>query len=282
MKRIISVILILIGFITDGFSVARYIGAYQTTINYSGNNILSRSPYYELYTTNKKAKITVQQEIVSTEKSSAIKASNVAAAFSGIAMAASAANTSLSIAHRNPIAYYNSVCTFKDAEAILYIAAMHKAENTDMFISVTVENLSDDEISISNRFEGSVYYILPGETIVFNNINAADFSFRFQYDLSNISNIERDYIDISTEAHCIRVDREAHDSDCWIIKEKTSGSKYLYTIKDLKDRSPYVTTDYHYYYRLDLKTYEATPILLTEVKEVIKSVKANNKDKEED
>lgn len=278
MKQFFFYLMIAILFMNNAMASINYIGDYNSTIVYHGDSTFFRTPYHEMLSSNGKVKITLQHEIVTAEKSSTIKNNKMAESAAALSMAFSSIAASTAAATRNPIGYLNGVCTFKRAESALYVAALNRTESSDIFISLTFENVSDDEISINNAYNGSVFYILPGETIVFNFINDINLSFRMQFNLSNPNIVDTDRIEIISTAVAQRVDRECYDSKYWIIKGRPKESPYQYCLKGYSNLKPFLDDEYFYYVLLDLETYKATPILIENLKETIKKIKDNYKE----
>lgn len=247
-KLLISLILFLC--VQCAFAVGRYIGYYKTMLAYGGDTIESIAPKFELMTKNKKIKISVQYEIVTSSKSAAVKMANVATAFSGLGG------------------------NFTQ----MRMAALQTSDIGTMNISVLVENVSDDEISVNDRNAGTMFYILPGESIVMNRENLADVAMRIEY-----ADKSKDYLDLYTSAKCLRVERMCKTDDFWIVKEKLDDSPYLDCVKGRADFSDYIQfPEKIFYVRIDTKTFNYEPVRLDQVNAEIKQAKAKNKDMDND
>ena len=245
--------------ILSASSKTTYIPSYWSYLKiyqYEGDSISGQNIFGQLETTSKDGlfRITIVHEDITREKVKAIKRAKAAAGWSVVAAAFSGISASLgSVYYKNSIQTYVNMRHFENSLVLAKILQEEASEEERLSIDYFIDNLSNNELMVSDLERGLTWYILPHSSLQFNLNNPGIEHLR----ISNINQTNIQYADILAANTTKKETIEWEDDECWIRKV----SKF---IKDEK----YV--EYTYYY-ISKTTFESRKISLDEVKQIKKS-----------
>jgi hypothetical protein len=219
----------------------------------------------ELASLDETFRITVVHEDVTREKVKEIKRMKAAAGWSLVAAMMAGATAGFNSAY-----YNNALLTYVDMRRLENSVALSAIVNREasaeerLSIDFFIDNLSSQELLVSDIARGLVWYVLPHTSIQFNMINPGIEQLR----ISDLHHTNVQYADIIGANIVQKEVIECEDEECWIT---VLDDIYAYRNGNRKDYSGPIYT------YINKTTFEKREISAAEVKNYKKKIKEAQK-----
>ena len=234
MRKLLLLFLSLILFFITVSAKTTYIPSYWSYIKifqYEGDSVAIQNKLgqAELASLDETFRITVVHEDLTREKAKKIKQLKAAAGWSIVAAIMAGATAGF-----NSATYNNALLTYVDMKRLENNVALSSIVNREasaeerLSIELFIDNLSTQELIISDIARGLVWYVLPHTTIQFNMINPGIEQLR----ISDLHHKNVQYADIIGANFAQKMEIEYEDDECWIpMIFKGNSPDYYYISK---------------------------------------------------
>ena len=256
-------------FVFSAIAKTTYIPTYWSYLKifqYNADSVYVQSQIgqTELLSPDETFRITIVHEDVTHEKVKAIKRAKNAAGWAIVATMLSGFSAGF-----NATYYNNAMLTYVDMRRVENAAVlsniMQEKVSADQRLSIDffIDNLSNQELVISDQVRGLVWYILPHTSMQFNMPNPGAEHLR----ISDLNNKNIQYADIIGANYVKKENIEWEDDECWITIEDD-----FYDLKAKNEMKKYTGPKYTY---INKATYDSHEISAEEVKRHKKQIKIN-------
>lgn len=171
----------------------------------------------ELKSVDESFRITIVHEDLTSDKIKSIKRAKAAAGWSVVAAALAAVHVGV-----DAVYYKNSLLTYLEMNrlenSVILSRILHEEASAEQQLTIEyfIDNLSEEELMVSDLERGLTWYILPHTSMQFNQSNPGIEHLR----ISDIHQTNIQYADIIAANNANKEDIEWEDDECWIVAKK--------------------------------------------------------------